>query len=476
MTSTRPRVVRLSPGHTAGKSGQLLPPRKVVRPSPGQETGKGGQLGGWAGFRVELDRGARWIDDATLFGGSPARVFRLTPAGRAAWAELAAGPVRSSRAATLARRLTDAGLAHPRPPELEQPPDVTAVIPVRDRPEQLDRCLAALGSGHRVLVVDDASTDPDAVARVVARHGATLLRHIENTGPGPARNTALAQVRSDLVAFVDSDCVPPSGWLESLAAHFADPLVAAVAPRIAAGPDGSSAGRYAAARSCLDLGAEPARVRPGSRIGYVPTAALVVRVSALAEIGGFDPALRYGEDVDLVWRLHAAGWRVRYDPAVVVEHAEPGTWRALLARRYRYGTSAAPLAQRHPHTMAPLVLPRWGGLTIAPTLRRAGLPAGPARRIAAGVIAQTWLGIGRYLTQFAGPALPALGPAAAPLVLAGPIASFRRTRPRLDPVRFVAAHLADDIAYGAGVWAGCLRHRTSTPLRPRIVHPSRGTT
>ena len=158
--------------------------------------------------------------------------------------------------------------------------------------------------------------------------------------------------------------------IQQLAAHFADPLVAAAAPRVVAEESPSSAGRYAVVRSCLDLGNQPARVRPGSRVGYVPTAALVVRTAVLVEVGGFDPALRYGEDVDLVWRLHRAGWRVRYDPSEVVEHAEPRTWPALLARRFRYGTSAAPLARRHPGAMAPLVLHKWAGRA----LQRAGVP------------------------------------------------------------------------------------------------------
>jgi mycofactocin system glycosyltransferase len=413
------------------------------------------------------------LDERTLFGGSPARLFRLTTAGRAAWAELEVGPVRTPAGATLARRLTDAGLAHPRPPALEAAPDITIVVPARDRAEQLDRCLAALVGEHRVLVVDDASADPQAVARVAARRHATLLRRATNGGPGPARNTAVGEVDSEFVAFLDSDCVAPTGWLDALAAHFADPRVAAVAPRIVAQPSHTSGGRYAAARSCLDLGDQPAQVRPGSRVSYVPTAALVVRTTALADVGCFDPALRYGEDVDLIWRLHAKGWRVRYDPSVVVAHAEPRTWRALLARRFRYGTSAAPLAQRHPHEIAPLVLPTWGGLTISRALRRAGVSPPDARRIAAKALGHTWLGIGRYVTQFAAPALPALGPIAVPLVVAGPVGTWLRKRPPLDLARFVAGHLADDIAYGAGVYAGCLRHRTTVPLRPRVAGRSR---
>ena len=88
-----------------------------------------------------------------------------------ALAELRTGPVRSAAAGRLARKLTDAGLAHPRPPELTARPDVTVLIPVRDRPVLLDRCLAALGRSYPVVVVDDGSCDPAAVAAVAAAHG-----------------------------------------------------------------------------------------------------------------------------------------------------------------------------------------------------------------------------------------------------------------------------------------------------------------
>ena len=116
-----------------------------------------------AGFGVALDPGTRQPAEDILFGGAPARVLRLSPAGRAALAELRSGPVRSAAAGRLARKLTDAGLAHPRPPEPASPPDVTVLIPVRDRAALLDRCLSALGSGYPVVVVDDGSRDPGAV-------------------------------------------------------------------------------------------------------------------------------------------------------------------------------------------------------------------------------------------------------------------------------------------------------------------------
>jgi mycofactocin glycosyltransferase len=468
-----------------------------------------------AGFSIEMDADAKQLSDGSLFGGSPGRVMRLTAAGAAALAELQNGPVRSAAAGQLARRLTDGGLAHPVPPPGTPHPaadSVTVIIPVRDRAGMLDRCLAATGAQYPVIVIDDGSADPGAIAAIAARHGAAVRRRAASGGPAAARNTGLAGTTTDLIAFLDSDCVPPPGWVSELAAHFADPLVGAIAPRIVAptiSPTASPAARYAAVRGSLDLGPRPARVQPASRVSYVPTAALLVRRAALDAVSAgrdpFDPALRYGEDVDLVWRLHEAGWRIRYEPALQMPHEGPGSWPGLLGRRFRYGTSAAPLARRHPANMAPLVLQPWPAITVAALLarrpavaaaalvaawsditsavRRAGVPADGAPGATLTAVHQTWLGIGRYATQFAAPALvlglarPAgrsavrrLGrrAAAASLLLGPALTAYAERKPELDPVRFSLAHIADDVCYGAGVWAGCLRERTTVPVRPAI--------
>ena len=479
---------------------------------PGRRTGVPGLP---AGFGVVLDPGTKQLGEDTLFGSGPARVLRLSRTGRAALAELRAGPVRSDAAARLARKLTDTGLAHPCPPELPSRPDVTVLIPVRDRAALLGQCLSALGRCYPVVVVDDGSQDPGAVADVTAAHGAALVRRPVNGGPGAARNTGLLNVSTDLVAFLDSDCVPGPGWIERLAAHLADPVVAAVAPRIVAVPAGPSwAGRYTTAACCLDLGEAQARVVPGTGVAYVPAAALLVRRAALVQAGGpgvFDPALRWGEDVDLVWRLHRAGWRIRYDPAVRVSHHEPRGWPALLARRFRYGTSAAPLASRHSGQVPPLVLHPWPALTVAgllagnpavaglgftgsvlamrATLHRAGLPSRGVVPVMLTATRQTWLGMGRYACQFGMPLLAgvlvvpgggsparrwARRAAAASLLLGPPLTAWSARRRSLGPVRYVLGHLADDVAYGTGVWAGALRARNMAPVRPVIAwHPWR---
>jgi mycofactocin glycosyltransferase len=471
------------------------------------------------GFAIDLDPRTRQLTHDLLFGGSPARILRLTPAGQVAWQELRHGPVASGASGSLARRLTDAGLAHPRPPASGTAlPDATVVIPAFGRPELLDRCLASLGTAYPTLVIDDASDDPDGIADIASKHGAKLIRRPVNGGPGAARNTALDAVLTELVAFIDTDCVATPGWIEKLARHLADPAVAAAAPRITSLAPDTWAGRYTSASGALDLGGQPARVMPNTRVSYVPTAALLVRRSALVACTRdgevFEPALRTGEDVDLIWRLHEAGWRIRYEPAVEVAHREPVTWSGLLVRRYRYGTSAAALAVRHPGAVTHLVLQPWPAATVAAllarrpaaaaaafggsvlamhrVLRHAGVPRHGTARAMLAATEQTGLGVGRFITQFSAPVLAAavLMPgggstrrrwgrraAAASLLLGPPLRSWAAGDRELDPARFTLGRIADDVAYGLGVWSGCLKERTIAPVLPVITwQPLRITT
>jgi hypothetical protein len=104
-----------------------------------------------------------------------------------------------------------------------------------------------------------------------------------------------------------------------------------------------------------------------------------------------------------------------------------------------------------------------------------------------GATHQTWLGAGRYCSQFASAALVAavVAPhgycgrsssrrrwtrrlAAASLLVGPALTTWWSRRPALDPLRFVLGQLADGIAYGSGVWFGCVRSRTVIPVRPVI--------
>ncbi len=455
-----------------------------------------------------IDRSARVLAGGTVvIGGRPVRLVRLTPAGGrmvSAWRDGTA--VDSTTASIrLAQRLITAGLAHP---VLDgagpwTTDDVAIVIPVRDRAELLARCLSSVGPAGELVVADDGSRDPAAIAAVAAGAAAAIVRHQRVMGPAQARNSGAAASTAPLIAFVDSDVCPDPGWLAGLIGHFADARVAAVAPRVRAPGGHGPVTAYEMARSPLDLGDEPGLAGPGRRLGFVPATTLVVRRAAFDALGGFDAGLMVGEDVDLAWRLSAASWTVRYEPSVVVTHparARPRTW---LGQRVAYGSSAGPLARRHPDAMRHLVMPRWA---VAPwVLAAVGRPRAALLAAAAGTgivaarlpsapgtrlpllrfVAGVQLRIGRQVLDAGWRAYPPLvvgvavahPPARRPLVTGlatSIVADWLTRRPRLDPFRFGALRAADDLAYATGVWIGCIRARTASPLVPKLVSGPRG--
>jgi mycofactocin system glycosyltransferase len=426
------------------------------------------------GWRLSLDPRTRQLDGGRTLLTRTGRLLRLGAAGPAAVGQLLEGKG-SERVRALGRRLLDVEAAHP-VVSASSSSDVTVVIPARDRTAALSRCLANLEADD-VLVVDDGSAETTAVEAVCRAHGARYVRR-DHGGPAAARNTAVPLLDKDFVAFLDSDCVPDGNWLNVLRGHLEDPAVVAAAPRVVGGW-----------RSPLDLGPHAALVRPGGRVGYVPTACLLVRRTALQT---FDEDLRYGEDVDLVWRLVDAGGQVRYDPTVVVQHEEPVRARDRLARRYRYGTSAAPLSRRHPGRVTHLVLTPWPTAAVALLL---------ARRPGLGLVAAGWVAhrLNRQLHDVPaavavtasslkatgtglGSALALTGPLGwwaaardrrmAALLVVPLLLEWADRRPPVDPLRYVARGLLDQAAYGAGVLHGCLRHRTAEPLIPRRSPPA----
>jgi mycofactocin system glycosyltransferase len=472
-----------------------------------------------AGRLVALDdRVLMWRDDSVVLGGAPWGILRIAPAARPFLRRLKdAGSAGLAPSRGVEHAVVDIliarGIVHPLPTR-EPVPDsmVDVVIPVYQRPDLLDACLAALRASTpqvRIIVVDDASPD-DAVGDVARSHSVMLIRHPLNRGPAAARNTGLAAANAPIVAFVDADCAVTPGWLDPLVGHFDDPRVAAVAPRIRPRSNCTELlPRYELTRSALDMGPRPELVANGAPLGYLPSAALLVRRNTLEHLG-FDEELRVGEDVDLVWRLTDSGSLVRYEPASVVTHEMRPQLLDWAGRHFAYGTSAAELDRRHPRRLAPARLSVWNlaigllvagrrpsrGLSVAAALGVAGLSAGLlARRlrdsavdpmvapvvVGKGLVAEAaaighllrreWWPLG-WLALAAAPRSRIARFAAAAMLV--PIARewFTR-RPAVDPMRYLALRLSEDAAYGSGVIVSAIRRMRPGVLLPMVRLPGR---
>ncbi len=381
--------------------------------------------------------------------------------------------------------------------------ELTFVVPVRDRPEQLTRCLRALArtapEAH-VIVVDDGSVRPLRV--LPARDGhVRIIRHPASRGPAAARNTGLYACSTTFVGFVDSDVVLPETAASRLLAHLADPWVAAVAPRVRAlGVRGPVAG-YEARHSALDMGPNGGLVAPGRAISYVPSAVLFVRRAAID--AGFDESLPIGEDVDLVWRLCAAGWRVRYTPEVSVLHEHPVRLTQFIRRRYLYACSVGMLAQRHPDALpavwvTPPAALAWalaiGGFSrssaavviwsIAQTERRLRGLTSTSHRLAAALVlrglGQSGVGLSRAIRRAWSPPLLMIAyrcPRVRSVLAAGFAARLVQDALATGNPRTIVSdaplHILDELIAAVGTWDGCVRARTFRPLLPSF-RPPRG--
>jgi hypothetical protein len=234
------------------------------------------------------------------------------------------------------------------------------------------------------------------------------------------------------------------------------------------------------------------------RIAWVSSAVVVARVGALGD--GFDGSMAVGEDVDLVWRLDAEGWRIWYDADVVARHEHRTSLRSWLHRKAFYGSEALALADRHGSKVAPAVLMPIGAATAVAALAQwrwslpgMGLLSGAmtwrlSRSLrgsdrpwrTAGEL--TMLGVSANLAQLMHLLLRHWWPAAAVgamfsprlrralIVAAGAdtVIECWRLEPELDPARFAIASRLDDAAYGAGLWRGAVRGRSVQALLPHI--------
>lgn len=199
-------------------------------------------------------------------------------------------------------------------------PTVSVVIPTLDDTDALARSLplVAAQSPFELVVVDNSSSPaPDPRLReLVARHGGRLVRE-PAPGVSAASFAGYDAARGEIIARVDADTRVPAGWLDTVAARFADGpgLHALTGPGTFYDVTGCRAGLLARTyRAALFWGLRGAMAgRPLWGSNMAIRASAWHAISPLVERG--DPALH--DDLEVAFRLGPLA-RVVYDPRLVV--------------------------------------------------------------------------------------------------------------------------------------------------------------
>ncbi len=227
----------------------------------------------------------------------------------------------------------------------------SVIIPLKAINEYLSEALprhAALEGGpYEILVLPDETP----------AGGNPQVRFIP-TGPvGPAekRDIGAKEASGEILAFIDDDAYPRPDWLRNAVRHFSDPRVGAVGGPAVTPESDSVLQKASGAVYASLLGGGPHAHRylsigPVREIDDFPTVNLIVRRSAFEEVGGFDTHYWPGEDTKFCLDLVKKGWKIIYDPDVLVWHHRRPSIFGHLRQVWRYAVHRGHFARRFPET------------------------------------------------------------------------------------------------------------------------------
>lgn len=241
---------------------------------------------------------------------------------------------------------------------------VTVAVCTRNRPDDLGRCLDSIERARAgwpgpvdVLVVDNAPPD-DATQEVVRSHPGVRYVREPVAGLDVARNRALAEARGGWLAFVDDDVRVDEGWLEGLAAARAEhPDAAGVVGLVLPAELETEAqvrferrggfGRGFVQRRWDGRHGPGGRLHPLGAGEFGAGCDMAFDVAVLRELGGFDdaldtgPPLPGGGDLDIFFRVLAAGRALVYEPRMAVFHRHRRGLDELRRQYASWGTGLA---------------------------------------------------------------------------------------------------------------------------------------
>jgi len=226
-------------------------------------------------------------------------------------------------------------------------PRVSIVVCAYNAADTIEDTLASLERlnypDYEIIVVNDGSKD--RTCEIAQQHPRVHLVEVPNGGLSAARNIGLSHATGDIVAYTDADTRVDPDWLTFLVQPFLrSDVVGSGGPNVVPPDDPPMAQCIARAPG------GPTHVLLDDRIAeHVPGCNMAFRREALLAIRGFNPVyLRAGDDVDVCWRLQAAGGKIGFAASALVWHHHRSTIRAYWRQQVGYGEGEKWLTAHHP--------------------------------------------------------------------------------------------------------------------------------
>ncbi|MGB3532892.1 MAG: glycosyltransferase [Microcoleaceae cyanobacterium] len=206
-------------------------------------------------------------------------------------------------------------------------PTISVIIPVYNGGDKFKRCLQSLTkttlNPDEVIVVADGDTDGSWL--VADNFGATVIRLPEAGGPARARNLGAKAAKGDILFFIDADVEVCPDTIEKVVSVFTnEPNLSAL---IGSYDDAPGAENFLSQYRNLFHHYTHQVSQPEASTFWGACGA--VRKEVFLQVGGFDEKYRLPciEDIELGYRLKAAGYTIGLRKSILVKHLKE--WRPI---------------------------------------------------------------------------------------------------------------------------------------------------
>jgi len=251
---------------------------------------------------------------------------------------------------------------------LSKPLDITIIVPVYNRPEEVEELLESLSEqsnkNFKVIIVEDGSSIP-CQSVVNAYQEKLNIQYFSkvNSGPGQSRNFGFDKSSSDYCIFLDSDCVIPKQYFETVHSNLRKNYVDAFG-----GPDAAHKD-FTNLQKAINYSMTSFFTTGGIRGGgenldkFYPRSFNMGYSRAVYKATGGFSKLRFGEDIDMSIRILNKGFETRLIKEAFVYHKRRSNLRQFFKQVYNSGIARINLHKRH--CLACLLLSAFGSAWFA---------------------------------------------------------------------------------------------------------------
>jgi Glycosyltransferases, probably involved in cell wall biogenesis len=230
------------------------------------------------------------------------------------------------------------------------------IIPIFNRPQEAEELLESLvlqsDQDFEVIIVEDGSTEKcEDIATSYSDRLSIAYYYIPNGGPGQARNYGAKRAKGDLLIVLDSDCILPVDYIQSVKSE----LTLSQADAFG-GPDKAS-GQFTPVQKAINYSMTSFVTTGGIRGGerkidkfYPRSFNMGIKKNVYEKLGGFS-SMRFGEDIDFSIRIYQNGYKVCLFPSAWVYHKRRTDWKKFYKQVFNSGIARINLFLKYPDSL-----------------------------------------------------------------------------------------------------------------------------